>query len=44
MIRHAVVDGADAVELFEEEEMGHVVGGGHGGEGKAEGGAGFEGF
>ena len=43
MIRHAVVDGAGAVELFEEEEVGHVVGGGHWGEGKAEGCAGFEG-
>ena len=36
MIRHAVIDGADAVELFEEEEVGEVVGGGHGGEGEAE--------
>lgn len=44
MIRYAVVDGAGAVELFEEEEVGQVVGGGHGGEGKAEVGAGFEGF
>lgn len=44
MIRHVVVDGADTVELFEEEEMGHVVGGGHGGKGEAEVRAGFEGF
>ena len=44
MIRHAVVDGAGAVELFEEEEMGHVVGGGHGRKGEAEVCARFEGF
>lgn len=44
MIRHAVVDGASAVELLEEEEMGHVVGCGHGGKGEAEVCAGFEGF
>lgn len=31
-----MIDGADAVELFEEEEVGEVVGGGEGGEGEAE--------
>ena len=44
MIRHFVIDGAGAVELFEEEEVGEVVGCCHGGEGEAEGGAGFEDF
>lgn len=44
MIRHAVVDGAGAVELFQEEKVGHVVGCGHGGKGEAEVCAGFEGF
>lgn len=44
MIRHVVVDCARSIELFEEEEVGHVVGGGHGGNGEAEAGAGLEGF
>lgn len=44
MIRHSVIDRACSIELFEEEEVGHVVGGGHGGKGEAEGGANFEGF
>ncbi len=44
MIRHFVIDRARAVELLKEEEMSEVVGGGKGGEGKAEVGAGFEGF
>ena len=39
-----MVDGAGAVELFEEEKMGHVVSCGHRRKGKAEGGTGFEGF
>ncbi len=39
-----MIDSAGAVELFEEEKVGHVVGGGHGGEGETEGGAGFEAF
>lgn len=44
MIRRSVVDGACSVELLEEEKVGEIVGGGKGGEGKAEVGAGFEGF
>lgn len=40
----AVIDGAGSVKLLEEEEMGNVVGCGHGGEGEAEMRSGFEGF
>lgn len=43
MIRHTVVNGARSVELFEEEEMRHVVSCCHGGKGQAERSAGFEG-
>ncbi len=39
-----MIDRAGAVELFEEEEVRHVVGCGHGGKGEAEVRAGFEGF
>ncbi len=44
MIRHVVINRACSIELFEKEEVRHVVSGGHWGKGEAEGGAGFEGF
>ena len=39
-----MIDRACTIELFKEEEVSQVVGGRHGGEGKAEMSAGFEGF
>lgn len=36
MVFRAVIDGAGAVELFEEEKVGEVVGRRHGGEGETE--------
>ena len=35
MIFHLMIHGACAIELFEEEDVGQIVGGGHGGEGEA---------
>lgn len=42
MIHGAVIDCAGSIKLFQEEEMGKIVGGSHGREGKAEVGSVFE--